>query len=99
MWIARVFVPVALRGAAIIRIAELGAAFLEDRPVTLLTFGPERLRQVASVVSDDPAVVEQGVIDIQMKHDCGRLLHWVVYLGLGLCHPLRMSRTRHRKLT
>jgi hypothetical protein len=54
---------------------------------------------VASVVSDDPAVVEQGVIDIQMKHDCGRLLHWVVYLGLGLCHPLRMSRTRHRKLT
>jgi hypothetical protein len=58
--IARVLGAVALQGAEVIRVAEFLPQLLEDRPVALLTLSPERRREVALEVGDDPIVIEQG---------------------------------------
>lgn len=78
---------IALQGSEVVRIAELRAPLFEDRPVTLLTLGPERLRQLAFEIRHDAVVIEQGVIDIEQKDDRGRLRHRVASLGRGLCQP------------
>ena len=85
MRVARVFGPVALQGAEVIRVAEFLAQLLKDRPVPLLALGPERLREMSLQVGYDPIAVEQGVIDVEQEHDRGKLRHPETSLGSGLC--------------
>ena len=61
--------PIALQGAKIIAIAQLGEQLLEDRPVPLATGNSEFAVEVAFDVVLDTVVVEQRVVHIDQKND------------------------------
>ena len=67
--IAGILCPVALQGAEIIGIAELGAELLEECPVSLLPLMADLFLQMVLKVSGDTVVIEQSVINIEKKND------------------------------
>ena len=56
---------VALQRAEIIGIPRVAKELLEDFPVPLLAFGPQRLAQPAAKIGDDYPVVEQCIVDVE----------------------------------
>ena len=73
--IARVHQSVALQGAQVVGVAELGAQRLEDLEVQLGPRGADLLEQVAAEVGAHPVVVEQGVVDVEQEDDFVRIAH------------------------
>ena len=68
MRITGVLNPVALQCAQIVRVAELSAHIVEDRPVSLLALGPNRAIEMAHQIGDDTIIVEESVIDVEEEH-------------------------------
>jgi hypothetical protein len=79
---------VALQGAEIVRIAELGAQLLEDSPVAVSAIGAKLTREMLAEILLHAIVVEQRVIAIEKKDDLFRLAHSLVPAGVGLCHSV-----------
>src|SRR5207244_2050177 len=87
----------ALQGTQIIRVPELGAKLLENRPVALLAGMAERRLEVVSQIALDGIVVEQRVIDIEQEYDVGtRVRHVGHQVDLNRSRPEYYDRARTR---
>ena len=62
--IVHVAQPIALQRTEIIRVAELGAERLEDRPVAVAAAGAELAREMIAQIALHAIVVEQRVVAI-----------------------------------
>jgi hypothetical protein len=72
LWIAWMLDPKALERPQVVGVAEFRSQPLEDRPVVFLPFVPHRLFKMALKIGRHPIVVEEGVVDIEEKHDVCR---------------------------
>jgi hypothetical protein len=80
--LARALDPVALQGAEVVCITELGPKLLENFPVAPLALLTEPVGQVAPQIGDHRVVVEQRVVDVDEKDDVVRRSHaWVSTSG------------------
>src|SRR5262249_15007568 len=82
----RVLHAVALQGAEVVGVAQLGPQLLEQGPVALLPLGPEGGGQVGAQVGGHPVVVQQGVVDVEQEDDGVTRAHFAPS-GAGLCQP------------
>ena len=69
MAVVRMLDAITLQRAEVIRIAELGAQLLENRPVAFLALRADLARQMAPEIVGDPIVVQQRVVDVEKKYD------------------------------
>src|SRR5512140_783157 len=70
--IVRVIETVALQGAEVIRVTQLGSQLLEDLPIAIPALGPELAREVRAQIVLHPIVVEQRVVAVEQEDDfCG----------------------------
>ena len=67
--VARALDAVALQGAEVVGVAELGPQLLEDRPVVGAAVGADLGVEVPAQVLGDPIVVEQRVVDVEEEDD------------------------------
>src|SRR5581483_2123824 len=77
---------IALQGAEIIGIPELGTQSLEQGPVTIAMRPAELPLEVPAQVILYGIVVEQCVVDIEKEHERRGLRH-AGDLAVGICHP------------
>src|SRR5262245_29575987 len=103
MDILRMLDPVALQGAEIVPIAQLGEQLLEDRPVTLAAGNSEFAIEVAFDVVLDAVVVEQRIVHVDQKNDWVRQRHdrfrepvQVAFEKTFVCRPLKKSSEARR---
>ena len=71
----RILNAIPLQRAEIVRIAELDAQLLENRPVALLALRADLAREMTPEVVGDAIVVEQRVVHVEEKYD--RTAAWV----------------------
>ena len=69
MYVLRVLDPIALQGAEVVAVAQIGEELLEDRPVAVAAGRPELAFEMASEIGLDAVVVEQRVVDIDQEDD------------------------------
>ena len=95
--------PVALQGAEIIAIAQLGEQLLENRPVSLAARNSELTIEMTLDVILDAVVVEQGIVHIDEKNNGVRQRHdrlrehvQVAFEKNFVCRPLKKSSEARR---
>src|SRR5256714_1278112 len=72
--IVEVLQAIALQSAQIVRVPELRAQLLEDRPVTVASGATEFALQMAAEVGLHGVVVEERIVHVEQEHDLRRLI-------------------------
>ena len=102
--IARLLEAVTIQGAEVIGESRIDKKLFEDFPVAALGAWPQRRRQLPPEIRHHDAVVKEGVVDVEEKHDVRRNGHAIRILYLralredadrsGRPFPLRSGRGR-----
>ena len=83
MYVLGVLDPIALQGAEIVAVAQIGEELLEDRPVAVAASRPELAFEMAPEIGLDAVVVQERVVDID-EEDSRVRGHRASYLSVRL---------------
>src|SRR5437660_1136134 len=75
--VAHISEPVALQRAQVVRVAQLGAQLLEDRPVPVPAFNTELAREMIPEIVLYKIIVEQRIVAVEEEYDITRGGHVV----------------------
>src|SRR5256712_2419457 len=75
--VAHIAEPVALQRAQVVRVAQLGAQLLEDRPVPVPAFNTELAREMIPEIVLHKIIVEQRIVAVEEEYDIIRGSHVV----------------------
>src|SRR6185437_1083055 len=89
LYLARVFVPVALERADIVAITQLREQILQDRPIALAGGSAKSAIEMLLEILLDPIVVEERVVYVEEEDDRMRRCHAAL--------PARLCRQRLRQ--
>src|SRR6516164_11052951 len=98
---ARMFVPISLQSAEVIRIPQFAPQFLENAPISLRSLRSDLICEMALQICCDSVVIKQRVVYVEQEHDASRrIIALVHYSIMGNAPPLivQMSHVCHGKM-
>src|SRR5689334_13232002 len=95
--VAHISEAVALQRAQVVRVAQLGAQLLEDRPVPVPAFDTELAREMIPEIVLHKVIVEQRIVAVEEEYDIIRngtgVAHWPAPSRAAECRTLASRAT------